>query len=105
VITFLWKLKADALVDLDRAAEAKPLLEAAMDSAMAHRERFLLWRVQAGLGKLYRAMGRLAEAQYAYSVSDELIEELAGTIQDNEDNELKDNFLRGAHSAKDYPLV
>jgi len=98
VITFLWKLKGDALVDLGRAAEAEPLLEAAIDSAMTHRERFLLWRLQASLGKLYHATGRLAEAQRAYSVSDERIEELADTIQDNEYSQLKDSFLQRARS-------
>lgn len=93
VITYLWKLKGDALVELGQADHAEPLLRAALGSAREHRERFLLWRLQASLGRLYRAMNREQEAERAILMARELVQELAEPIPDQA---LKDTFLQRA---------
>jgi len=100
VITFLWKLKGDALTMMGRADEAEPLLHAALDNAQAQGEQFLRWGVQASLYKLYRAMNCQNEAQQAYSIAHELIKELADTIQDKV---LQDHFLQHAQAMLSFP--
>jgi tetratricopeptide (TPR) repeat protein len=93
VITFLWMLKAEALVSLGYAEEAVPLLHAATENAHILGERFLLWRIHASLGRVYCAMNRDNEARDEYSTARKLIEELANAITDKA---LKDSFLNGA---------
>jgi tetratricopeptide (TPR) repeat protein len=92
-VTFLWQLKGEALAAMGRAGEAEPLLQTAARNAQALDERFLLWRVYASLGRLYREMNRPEEAQEHFSTACELIEELAMTISDGT---LKDNYRQRA---------
>jgi adenylate cyclase len=94
VITFLWKLKGEALAALGHTEEAHTLLLTAIENAQATGERFLLWRLHASLGKLYCAIGQQSEAEKEFSNAYELIQELADTVPDGE---LRDNFLRRAH--------
>ncbi len=94
VITFLWKLKGEALAAMGRTEEACSLLRAAIENARATEERFLLWRIHASLGRLYRAMDRQAEAERELATAHELIQELADTIPTGE---LRDVFLQRAH--------
>jgi tetratricopeptide (TPR) repeat protein len=100
VITFLWKLKGEACAAMGRTDQAESLLRAALENARAVGERFLLWRVHASLGRLYRAMDRKREAEEAFSAARELVQELAATIPDEA---LKDNFLQGALSTLGTP--
>jgi tetratricopeptide (TPR) repeat protein len=93
VITFLWKLKGEALAAMGYTKEACSLLRAAIENAREMEERFLLWRLHASLGRLCRAMGRQSEAEKEFSTARELVEELANTVPDRE---LRDNFLRRA---------
>jgi adenylate cyclase len=93
VITFLWKLKGEALAAMGHPDEASSLLRAAMENAQATGERFLLWRIHASLGRLYRATGRQLEAEEKFSTARQLIQELAGTVPDEA---LRDRFLRRA---------
>ncbi len=58
VITFLWKLKGEALAAMGHTEEAHTLLQAAIENARATGERFLLWRSTRQPGRLYRAMDR-----------------------------------------------
>jgi tetratricopeptide (TPR) repeat protein len=95
VITFLWLLKGEALAAMGHADEAAALLRAAIENARTTGERFLLWRAQATLGRLYRATGRQAEAGEEFSTARALIEEIAVTIPDEA---LQDNFRRQALS-------
>jgi tetratricopeptide (TPR) repeat protein len=95
VITFLWKLKGEALAATGRTEEACSLLHAAIENARATEERFLLWCIHASLGRLYRATDCQREAEEEFSAASELIETLGATIPDET---LKDNFLRGAYS-------
>jgi tetratricopeptide (TPR) repeat protein len=94
VITFLWKLKGEAFADIGRTEEACSLLRAAIENARAMEERFLLWRIHASLGRLYRALGRQSEARQELSTARELVEELADTVPNGE---LRDNFFQQAH--------
>ncbi|MBN1400188.1 MAG: AAA family ATPase [Anaerolineae bacterium] len=93
VITYLWKLKAEALAPMGRAEEAASLLRVAMENARATKERFLLWRIHASLGRVHSAMNHHLEAQEEFSTARDLIEELAATIPDEA---LRDGFLQGA---------
>jgi tetratricopeptide (TPR) repeat protein len=98
VITFLWKLKGEVLAASGRTEAACSLLHAAIENAQAAGERFLLWRVHASLGRLYRTMGQQEVAEKEFSAAYELIGELAATIPDEA---LKSNFLQGAYNALD----
>jgi tetratricopeptide (TPR) repeat protein len=93
VITFLWKLKGEALSAMGQPEEGRSLLQAAMDNAAATRERFLLWRLHASLGRLYRAMHRQSEAETEFRTARALVEELADTVPDGQ---LKEDFLQRA---------
>jgi tetratricopeptide (TPR) repeat protein len=95
VITFLWKLKGEALAAMGRAEEACSLLRAAIKNAKVTEERFLLWRIHASLGRLYRALGRRSEAEREFSTARELVEELAETLPNEE---LRGNFFQRAHN-------
>jgi DNA-binding SARP family transcriptional activator len=95
VISFLWKLRGDALAAMGCAGEAESLLCAAIENARATGERFLLWRLNASLARLYRATDRKTKAEQALSAASELVAELAASIPDKA---LKDNFLERAHS-------
>jgi tetratricopeptide (TPR) repeat protein len=94
VITFLWKLKGEALAAMGRTDEAYSLLRDAIENARTTGERFLLWRLHASLGQLYRAIGRQSEAEQEFTTMRELVEELADTVPDEE---ARDNFRRRAH--------
>jgi tetratricopeptide (TPR) repeat protein len=100
VIIFLWMLKGQSQVVLGREREAVSLMEAAEENAQELGERYLLWRIHATLGQLYRAINKDAEAQEEYSAARELIEELATSIPDEA---LKENFLKGAVKLLDAP--
>jgi uncharacterized protein YbaA (DUF1428 family) len=65
-----------------------------MENARATEERFLLWRLHASLGRLYRALGRQSEAEREFSTAHELVEELADTVPDGE---VRDDFRQRAH--------
>jgi adenylate cyclase len=100
VITFLWKLKGEALAAMGHPDEAISLLRAAIENAQATGERFVLWRVHASLGRLYRATDRQAEAEEALATARGLIQELADTLPGGE---LRDNFLQRALGSLDAP--
>jgi tetratricopeptide (TPR) repeat protein len=94
VITYLWKLKGEALAVMGSTDEAESSLRAAIENAQATEERFLLWRVHASLAPLYRTMGHQEAAEKEFSRARALIEELAATVPDEA---LKSSFLKGAY--------
>jgi adenylate cyclase len=94
VITFLWKLKGDALIAMGHTEEAHTLLQAAAENAQATGERFLLWRIHTSLGRLYRALRRQSEAEEQLSTARKLADELADTVPTGE---LRNVFLQRAH--------
>ena len=93
VITFLWKLKGEALAVMGCTEEAVTLLQAAIKNAVELREGFLEWRLHASLGRLYQADGQQLDAESEFSIAWELVEELAETVSDGE---MKDHFLSQA---------
>jgi tetratricopeptide (TPR) repeat protein len=94
VITFLWKLKGEALATMGHMEEAQSFLQAAIENSQVTGERFLLWRLHASLGRLYCALGLRSEAEEELSTARALIQELADTIPEGE---LRHSFLQRAH--------
>ena len=86
-------LKAEALAALGDTEAACCLLRAAIENVQSTGERYLLWRLCARLGGLYRVMGRQLEAEVELSKACENIQELADSLPDGE---LRDNFVRRA---------
>jgi class 3 adenylate cyclase/tetratricopeptide (TPR) repeat protein len=102
VITFLWKLKGEALGAMGETEEAQTLLREAIENARATGERSLLWRLHASLGRMYRSLGRHSDAEVELSKASELVEELAATLPGGE---LRDNFLRRAYRMVDEAKI
>jgi tetratricopeptide (TPR) repeat protein len=99
VITYLWKLKADALVAIEHVRypdmeKATSLLQTAIGNAEANGEQFILWRLRASLGQLYQRMEDQEAAEKEFLVAKGLIEEMAATVPDKS---LKDVYLQGAY--------
>ena len=95
VITFLWKLKGEALAATGCINDALPLLHAALINAEAAGERFLLWRVHACLGRLYHDMGDQQASKKEIASARAIIDEMAATVPDER---LKANFHQGAYN-------
>jgi adenylate cyclase len=93
VITYLWKMKAEALAAVGRSEDACSLLSTAIENAEAAGERFLLWRLHARLGRLYHTLGRPEAAARELSATRASVNEFAATIPDEN---LKDSFRQGA---------
>jgi predicted ATPase/DNA-binding CsgD family transcriptional regulator len=87
------KLRGEALVMLQRPAEAEIAFEAARAMAMTYGARPGLWRICIALGDLYQSQGKKTEAEQAFAMARALIEELAATVVDEL---LRENFLRQA---------
>ncbi len=98
VITFLWQLKGEALAALGRTEETCSLLRAAVENGQAIPERFLLWRVHAKLGQIYRTVEAAEAVEREFSAARALIDELAATVPDKE---LRRNFLQNAYKRID----
>ena len=93
VITFLWKLRGEALAALGHPDEASALLLAALENAQELGQRLFLWRIHASLAQLYHTMNRQLESEQALSAARERLEQVAATIPDRA---LRDNFLQRA---------
>jgi tetratricopeptide (TPR) repeat protein len=93
VIPRLWKLRGEALAAFGRIEEAETTLRAAQEAAQAQGLRPLLWRIYVALGKLYQNQAREGEAEQAFSIAREVIEELAANLPDER---LREHFLSQA---------
>jgi tetratricopeptide (TPR) repeat protein len=94
VVTFLWKLKGEALVAIGRSQEAETLLQTAVENARSAGERFLLWSIHDSLGQVHRAGGCQSAARKEFSIARELVLELANSMPSGR---LRDDFVRRAH--------
>jgi adenylate cyclase len=94
VITFLWKLKGEALAALGHTEVAHALLQEAVENARATGEQFLLWRVHASLGRLYQATDSQSEAGVEIATALKLVAELSATIPKGK---MRDQFVQRAH--------
>jgi DNA-binding SARP family transcriptional activator/Flp pilus assembly protein TadD len=99
VITFLWLLKAEALIAKEDISPAEFLLEAAKVNALKLNERFLLWRVFACLGQLYGLQNHQNQERESYARAIEHIEKLAMTVSDSS---LQESFRRRAFQSLEH---
>ncbi|HFD38238.1 MAG TPA: tetratricopeptide repeat protein, partial [Anaerolineae bacterium] len=93
VLTVPWMLKGEALAAQGQRGEAISLLRAALENAEEIGERFLLWRLHADLGRLYRAMDRPSDAEAHLAAARRAVQELADTVPPGA---LRENFVRRA---------
>jgi hypothetical protein len=93
-ITYLWKLKAEALAAKECTTEALVLLYEAINNAEETGERFLLWRLHVSRARLYRAVRQLEEAEKEGLTARALIDELADSVPDKT---LQKNFRDRAY--------
>lgn len=93
VITWLWRLKGEALAALGRVEEAHALLLAAAEHAQASEERFHRWRIHASLGRLNLTMGHRPEAEQQLAVARASVLDLARTVPAQT---LRDDFVQTA---------
>jgi len=92
-IPHLLALKGDALLALKRLDEAAEALEEAKLGAQQRQAPSILWRIHASLGRVYRLLRRMDDAQREYAVARSLIQQLATTI---DDAPLRERFLHAA---------
>ena len=95
VVTYLWQLKAEALVARGHLENVETLMHAAINQARLSGERFLLWRLYASLGRYYHASAQPRAATEAICQAEKLIVALATNIPDEQ---LKQTFMKGARN-------
>jgi DNA-binding CsgD family transcriptional regulator len=83
-IVRLSRLQGDCLIALRRYAAAEKTLLGALAWATLLELRPWQWRVWASLGKLYRAQGKLDQAQSAAARATGIVTELAATLNDSD---------------------
>jgi len=93
VITYLWKLRGEALAADGQVDEACACLSSAIESAQAAGERFILWKVHGALGRLLKKTGRQKDADGQFTAAQSLIEEMAATLLDEK---LRADFVEAA---------
>jgi len=103
-IPYLLKLKGEALLALSRRDEAVTALEEARKGAVARTDRPVLWTIQCVLAQTYRLLHREEQARQEQALAQQLIEELAITI---DDASLREQFLQTASGwlPKEKPLL
>lgn len=92
-IPHLLALKGEALLALQRLAEAARALEDAKLGAEQRQAPSVLWRIHRALGQVYRQLKREDQAQREWSAAREIIATLAGTI---EQTALREHFVQAA---------
>ncbi len=100
VITYLWKLKGEALEAAGLTEDARVHFQLAIDNAKETGERFLQWKLHTSLGHLYTSNNDTEAAEREYVLAKGLIKELAETINDES---LKKGFLEGAYTTLILP--
>jgi tetratricopeptide (TPR) repeat protein len=101
VITYLWKLKGEALAAAGREEDAFSLLHTALENARITGERFLLWRIHTYLGQLYYSIGAQQAGKKEIESAHTVINDLTVSIPDQA---LKAKFLQGVGRILDTPL-
>ncbi len=99
-ITYLWKLKGEALAAAGHRDEACTLLNSAVESALEAGERFLLWRIHGALGRLLQKTGPQKDADGQFVAARALIDEMAATLRDEK---LRDGFVKAASATLNLP--
>jgi DNA-binding NarL/FixJ family response regulator len=94
-IPLLWKLRAEALIHLQRYDAVEALLQQAETSAHKQGLRPLLWRVFLVQTRLAQRLRRHEEAEQAFARASQLIKELATGLPEQP---WRATFLHQAHS-------
>jgi DNA-binding NarL/FixJ family response regulator len=82
VIPRLWHLRGEALLALQRPAEAERVLQAAQSAARAQGAPGLRWRICGSLARLYQQQRRREQALASLAAAQEVITALAQTVAD-----------------------
>jgi class 3 adenylate cyclase/tetratricopeptide (TPR) repeat protein len=82
VVTFLWKLKAEAAMQMGNLNEAKTSLQEALDNIRDTGEQFLRWRLHVSFGQLNQILRDKGNSQNAFAQARAEIEKLSSTITD-----------------------
>jgi tetratricopeptide (TPR) repeat protein len=89
VISSLWRLRGEALVESGKVNEAEKVMKAALNCARKTGEHYILWRIHANLGRLYQDNNREAEAANEFAEARRCVEKLTENIPQKE---LKEDF-------------
>ncbi|GAB4424173.1 MAG: hypothetical protein OHK0015_02660 [Chloroflexi bacterium OHK40] len=95
VIPVLFWLRGQALADLRRYAAATESFAAGLNTARTQGRRPLIWRLQAGLGRVAAAQHQRDDAQRWEDAARATIDELARTLPDGA---LREHFRRRAEA-------
>lgn len=95
VIPALWILRALAFLQLDRAPEAERTAQAAHSALRERYQARLMWRVEGVLSRIYRAQRRQGEATRHANAAQEIVEQLAQTV---DDEALRQTFVTGSRA-------
>ncbi len=78
----VWWIQAEALIALERTAEAEAVLTTACNAARREESRAWLWRLQSTMSQCYARQGRADDADRACAEARALVEALAADIPD-----------------------
>jgi DNA-binding CsgD family transcriptional regulator len=101
-IPALLRLQGAALLALGRPDTAAAALEAALIGAQARGERPLIWQIQATLARVYRQLGREAQAGEVLASASATVVALTATI---DDLALREQFVVAARTALHGPAL
>ncbi len=93
VLPYVWKLRAEALMQTKQFSKAEAVLEEAAQAADQWVMLPLVWRIHIMRGKVYQALGRNQDKEAAFTAARQLIKEIAQTVPDVE---LQQNFRKQA---------
>ena len=96
LVPHLSRLRAQALAALGHLDDAEAELQGTLPVASKQGQRWMLWRLHADLGSVYRAMGRRDAAEREFSSARTIIQDLANHVPEGA---LRDNFLKQALAA------
>ncbi len=89
-IPWLSQLRAQALVELGSLEEASAELIGAQATILSWGAQPLMWRLHTDLGKVFRKLGRRAEAEKEFELARAIINDLAVNVPEGE---LRENYL------------
>ncbi len=84
VVPRLWLLRGAALTALDRAGEAEPILQSALQWVTIQQAERYIWRIELALGHCYASRGKQTLATRTFASVRAEVNRLADTIPDPE---------------------
>lgn len=101
VIPRLWRLRGEALSQLNRFAHAEADLQATVTAAQQYEHLPILWQAQLSLATLYRRRRRVEQAEASEQAARATVQRLAAGIMNNE---LRAEFLDAFERLLPSPL-